>query len=350
MLHNVNAIYYLNEYSKRSNRYLKSYFANKKKIGKKIDRTVVESLNIFENYSSRGKKLRGALTVLGYQIAGGKSFNRILPVSCGIEILHNFLLIHDDIIDKDKIRRGKPTIHRLFSKGRGKHYGISKAIIIGDIGAFLGYELIVSSKFPRDKITKALSKLNEKLLETGYGQILDIEFDYKKHITWRDILKTRIYKTAYYTFVMPLSVGAILGGASEKTVDSIEKYGIPVGIAFQLADDILGVFGDKKKTGKSNESDIRSGKKTFLYAKALELADKKDREFLLKWYGSERIDAKKIARIKKIIKVSGSLGYSQKRARDMTEKGKENIEYITKNSNYQSILSSLADFIVERSM
>jgi geranylgeranyl diphosphate synthase type I len=339
---------FLEDYSKQADKYLKSFFAGKKKIGAKIDRTIVENLRIFEDYTSGGKKLRGALTVLGYQIAGGKNLNAIMPVSCGIELLHNFLLIHDDIIDKDELRRGKPTIHKFYSKGKSEHFGISKAIMVGDIGAFLGYELIVASDFPKARITKTLSKLNEYLLGTGYGQILDIEFDYKDEVSWDDILKVRTYKTAYYTFVMPLAVGAILGGASDKTLRLLEAYGIPVGIAFQLVDDILGVFGDPKKTGKSNESDIRDGKKTFLYAKTLELVEGKERRFLLKWYGSDKLDKEKISRIRKLFKNCGSLDYSRRLAKETVEEGKKYIPKIARTSQIRQTLSTLADFVVNR--
>lgn len=339
---------YLANYSKKADRYLAKFFAKKKKVGAKIDGSIVENLEIFENYTAGGKKLRGALTFLGYQIAGGKDFRAILPVSCGIELLHNFLLIHDDIIDKDDTRRGKPTIHNVYSKEGGEHFGMSKAIIVGDIGAFLGYELIAGSEFPKRRITLALAKLNEYLLGTGYGQILDIEFDYKDEVSWDDILKVRTYKTAYYTFVMPLVIGAILGEAGDKILDLLEKYGIPVGIAFQLADDILGAFGDPRKTGKSNESDIRDGKKTFLYAKALELVKTKDKRFLFKWYGSEKLDREKIVRIREIFTESGSLDYSRELAKKMVERGKKYIPKITKKSQDQDILSTLADFVVYR--
>ena len=340
---------FLKDYSQQAEVFLNRFFDQNKKTGAKIDSRVVEVLEIFQNYCSGGKKLRGALTVLGYQLAGGKNLKAILPVSCGIEFLHNFLLIHDDIIDKDETRRGKPTVHKIFSKNKNEHYGLSMATITGDAGAFLGYQLIVSSEFSKQRTIKALSKLNDYLLKTAYGEILDIEFDFKKKVSWDDILKVRTYKTAYYTIVMPLSVGATLGGAKDKTIKAIENYGVPVGIAFQLADDILGVFGKSDKTGKSNESDIREGKKTLLFVKALELAKDKERQFLLKWYGSDKLDKNKIEKIRQAIKDSGSLDYSRKLAEEMTEKGKKYIPKITGNLQFRETLSSLADFMVYRS-
>ena len=344
----MEATTFLKSYSKKVDAYLKEFFSNKKKFGAQIEFLVFDGIERFENYASGGKKLRGVLTILGYQIAGGTKLRAILPVSCGIELLHNFLLIHDDIIDKDDVRRGKPTIHRIYSRKNGEHFGLSKAIVVGDIGAFLGYELIVNSQFSKEKITKALSKLNNLMLMTMYGQMLDIDFDFKKEVTWKEILKVRTYKTAYYTLVMPLTVGAIFAGASYDTLDAIEAYGVPVGTAFQLTDDILGVFGEAEEIGKSNELDIRKGKKTFLFAKALELANSKDKEFLLRWYGSERLEMKKIEKIREIIKKSGSLDYSREVAVKMVEKGKKYVPKITRNPKMQETLYSLADFIIYR--
>lgn len=344
----MKALPYLINYSKKSDSYLKNYFAKKKRFGKKIDKTTAEGLEVFEDYSKGGKKLRGALTVLGYQIAGGRNQRAILPVSCGIELLHNFLLVHDDIIDRDKKRRGKITIHELFSRKKGNHFGVSKAIVIGDIGAFLGFDLIVNSNFPKDRMLKAISSLNDFLLKTTYGEMLDVDLDLKNKVSWEEILKVRTYKTAYYTLVMPLSIGAILGGAKKTTLNSIEKYGISVGIAFQLIDDVFGVFGNPKLTGKSNESDIKDGKKTFLYAKALELSRNKEKDYLLRWYGANGLTGAKITKIRTIIKNSGAQDYSLLLAKEKIAEGNKYIPGITGNKKQQLTLSSISDFMIER--
>ncbi|KKU12328.1 MAG: Polyprenyl synthetase superfamily [Candidatus Woesebacteria bacterium GW2011_GWA1_45_8] len=339
---------YLKNYSLKAEKFLDLFFENKKALAKKIDPDLASILQVFQNYTKGGKKARGALTVLGYESLGGKKAGAVLPISCGIELFHNFLLIHDDIIDKDAKRRGRPTVHAIYAKARGEHYGNSKAIIVGDVGAFLAYELLLSSDFSKERTLKAVSKLNEFLLKTGYGQLLDIDYDFKKEVTWSDILKVRTYKTAYYTLVMPLTVGAIFAGAEKKKLAAIEKYAVPVGIAFQLADDALGVFGSIKKTGKSNFSDIREGKKTFLYAKALELSKPSEKIFLKRWYGAKDVGSKQASEIKRIIISCGSLDYSQKLATDLVKKGKRNIGQITQIKKYQKILESLADFVVSR--
>jgi len=339
---------YLKSYSQKADKVLDSFFKTKKTLAMKIDPDLANILQVFQDYSKGGKKVRGALTVLGYEACGGENVKAILPVSCGIELFHNFLLIHDDIIDRDSERRGKPTVHAIYAKMRGEHYGSSKAIIIGDVGAFLAYELLLSSDFSKERTLEAVRKLDEFLLKTAYGQLLDIDYDFKKAVTWDDILKVRTYKTAYYTIVMPLTVGAILAGANKGQFSAIEKYGIPLGIAFQLVDDILGVFGSTRKTGKSNLSDIRDGKKTFLYAKALELVGAPEKKFLKRWYGAGDVGEKQTREIKKIIVSSGALDYSQKLAEKLVIKGKRYVPKITMDKKYQKVLESLADFIITR--
>ena len=339
---------YLKDYSNRADDFLKAFFSRKSKEGSNIDLEIGRILSDIEVYSRGGKKLRGALTQLGYQIAGGKDKKAILPVTCGIELIHNFLLIHDDIIDQDNVRRGKPTLHIKYSKAKDKHFGISKAIIVGDLASNLAQELILASKFSGRKLNKALLVLNDMVQKTVYGELLDIEFDHKQKVLWEDIMKVRTYKTAYYTFVMPLTVGAILGGARDSKIKAIEKFGIPVGIAFQLMDDILGVFGDLKKTGKSNDSDITDGKKTFLFVKALELAPVKGKKYLLKWYGSKLLNSKRINNVRQIIKESGSLEFSKNLGEKFANKGKVYIPAMTRDRGFQELLFGFADLVVSR--
>ena len=339
---------YLEDYSKKANQFLDKFFAQKEKEAAKISPVTGELVGAYREYMRGGKMARGALTVLGYRLAGEKDFEAILPVSVAIEIFHSFLLIHDDFIDEDKIRRGKLTIHEQYSQEKGPHFGASMAIVLGDAGAFLGYELIVSSNFSEKRKIQALQALNNFLLKTAYGEILDIKFDFLEKIKWKDVLLVRTYKTAYYTFVMPLSIGAILGGAPKKELTAIANYGFPVGIAFQLRDDILGMFGEKEKTGKSAESDIRQGKKTLLFTKALELARPNEQEYLLRFYGKKNLTSKQILKIKKTIKGLGALTYSQRMAKRLVEKGKKFVPQITDNPESRSTLYKMADYMIER--
>lgn len=344
----MSSLQFLVGYRETSKKFFAKYFREKKKEAKRIDPLALDAIEKLEEYIEGGKKVRGALTVLGYKALGGKKEKDIIPVSAAAEIIHSSLLIHDDFIDHDEVRRGKPTMHRVYAKGKSDHYGASIALIIGDVGLFLGHGLVAGSNFdPKERIN-ALQELDRLLINTGYGQILDVTFDEKEYLKWEEIFKVRKLKTADYTFTLPLKIGAIFAGAKVKSLKAIESYGEPVGIAFQIKDDILGVFGDSKITGKSSESDIKAGKKTFLFAKAKEMASKKDKQFLEKWYGSNDLTKKRIEKIREIIKDSGALDYSVGLARKLIDRGKKNISEITKDESYKKILEDLADFMIQR--
>ena len=339
---------YISGYAQKADVYLKRLFESKKKEAAEIDPVAVRSLDILANYIAGGKRVRGALAVLGYELAGGKDFQKILPVSAAVEILHSSLLIHDDFIDRDELRRGKPTVHRIYAKGRGEHFGAAMAIVVADVGLFLSHQILAESAFKSRKVAQALSEFDRLLVNTGFGELLDIAFDYKRKLTWEDVQKVRLYKTAHYTFVMPMVVGAILGGASRKQLKAISRYGEPVGIAFQIRDDILGVFSDPNVTGKSNESDIREGKKTFLYLKTMELAGKRDKIYLKKWYGSKSLTKRNLREIRDIIEKSRAFELSQSLAADLVKQGKLEIKKITQKRRYQKILGEFADYMILR--
>ena len=348
----MDAKVYLKTFSKKLEKAKAKFFREKIKEAAKIDPVAAEALKNLQNYMTGGKNVRAALVILGYRIAGGKDLKAILPAALAVELMHNSLIIHDDFVDNDTVRRGKPTIHKIYEVGKSEHYGAAMAIIVGDVGIFLANKLLAEANFPKDKVAQAAIAFNKLLLNTGYGELMDIDFDYKKKITWDDVLKVRIYKTAHYTFVMPLIVGATLGGGNVKLLALLKKYGEPVGLAFQLRDDVLGVFGDSGETGKSSESDIVEGKKTLLYLKALELAGALARKFLQKWYGGgrnkARLTARQVSRIKEIIKASGALAYSDRAAADFVAQGKKFIPKVTKNRDLVQILSSLADYMIQR--
>lgn len=338
---------YLSEFSKDFEAFSKKMFSRKVKEALKIDSVATGALRNLENYLVGGKKVRPALTSLGYKIAGGKENKKIMPACFAVELMHNSLLIHDDYVDNDETRRGKPTLHKVYLNKNGEHYAVSMAIITADVGIFWANEILSGSDFAPKVITKAVNLFNHFLLNTGYGELMDIDFDFHPLVSWNDILNVRIYKTAYYTFIMPLTIGAVLGGASDGLLKNLENFGLNVGLAFQLRDDVLGVFGDSGETGKSNESDIREGKKSLLYFKALELTSKSEKDFLKKYYGNVKTKDQ-IEKIRKIIKDSGAFDYSGKLAKDYVEIGKKIIPRITKNGDLQETLSTLVDYMIER--
>lgn len=336
------------QYNKKVEIVADNFFIEECNQVSKIDPMLGEIIEDYRLFLNGGKKLRGCLTKLGYEIFGGTNKNLALETSLIIEIVHTFFLIHDDIMDRDQLRRNNQTMHIKYSQKYGKHFGISKALNSGDIGIFLAYKLLFSLE-SSDKIKNEIAKIiNQVFLEVGLGQTLDITYEKQKKFNEDSVLKVHRYKTADYTISVPLSMGALLAGTDENKLKSIKDFGIPVGIAFQIRDDELGMFSTEEELGKPVDSDLKEGKVTLLIVKALEFASEKDRNFLQYAHGNQKLTKEEVDRVRKIIKTGGALAYSQKTARDFIEEGKKFIPEITNDPAYQKMLTQLADFVVER--
>ena len=278
---------YLTDYSKKADKYLDIFFARKQKEAAKISPLAGQMMKVYREFIC-GKGVRGCLTKFGYECFGGKNEAAIIKASLMVEITHSFLLMHDDIMDKDMVRRGKPTIHvryknlhqKNYHQGEPDHYGVSMAIDLGDSGFALSHLILADSDFSSKIKVRVLRRFNRQILTTAYGQGLDLAYEMLAKLTEADILRIHHFKTANYTITGPLQYGALFAGADEKRVEVFEKYGLPVGIAFQLRDDELGIFSSQKVLGKPIGSDIKENKNTILKIKALELAKPKDRVFL----------------------------------------------------------------------
>ncbi len=344
---------YLKDYAAKAQICLDSFFDEKIKeveeIGQGEGKNIAKDMLFrYKAFSTGGKKLRGALIQLGFELGGGKK-EEVLEASTSIEIIHSFLLMHDDIEDKDSLRRGSPTIHKQYEKILGlPHYGVSMGINMGDLGAYLGMEVLLKSQIADSNKLKAATYLSRMLQRVAYGQALDVTFEQSKHITEKNVLEVHLNKTSIYTIEGPLKIGALLAGAKNNQIKAIEGYGEPVGIAYQLRDDELGLFGDEKTLGKPVGSDIREGKNTILKIKALEKATPSQRKFLTHAYGNKNITKKDVEKVKNLTIQTGSFAYSQKLSQKLVKKGKTYIPKITKNKKLQQILDDGADFVITR--
>ena len=346
---------YLKDYLKKAAPILANFFKEKEKEAAKISPLTAEMMGIYLKFMG-GKNIRGALTKLGYECFGGKDEKAILEASLMVEITHAFLLMHDDIMDQDSLRRGMPTIHtqyenlhqERYSKGNPKHYGICMALDLGDAGFALSHLILADAKFSAEIKERVLRRFNEQILTTAFGQAIDILYEHQDKVAEEDVMKVHHYKTANYTITGPLQYGALFAGASGKEIQKIEKYGLPVGIAFQLRDDELGLFSDEEKLGKPIGSDIRENKNTILHLKSLELAGREDKKFLKYAYGNRNLMADEVRKVQEITMESGALSYSQKLARELVEKGKKFVPQITAHLGPQDTLYRMADFMIER--
>ncbi len=349
----------LKKYKEKVDKKLKAFFDRKLKEVRKTGPTAARMIKDIRNLVlSGGKRARPALMYWGYKGAGGRLEDEIVEASMSIELTHIFLLIHDDIIDRDSFRHGVWTIHERYRKIAKKlnyliepeHFGNSIGIIAGDMAAALGNEIIFNSRFPANQKIAALNKLQYIVKNTVSGEVLDIVLEARGKATEKEILKVHENKTAKYTIEGPLHLGAMLAGGNDEMLESISRYAIPVGIAFQIQDDILGVFGNEKKLGKPVCSDLREGKQTLLLVKALEKAGKADRERIKSYLGKKDLKMAQINDFRRIIIKTGSLDYSKKIASQFVSEGLMALKDMPLGKKSIDFLAAIANYVIKREL
>lgn len=296
-----------------------------------------------------GKRIRAALVTLGYRAGGGQESEDVFSAAIAIELLHNFLLIHDDIIDLSDVRRARPTMHKMFeASSSDQHFCQSMAILVGDLSCVMATEALTLVELPAERIVRAFQKLYRIGRDTVIGQGLDITLPSEQEVSEKAVTQIYLLKTAKYTIEGPLHVGLILAGADEKSLEEISKYAIPVGTAFQIQDDILGVFGSEEELGKSVTSDIKEGKQTVLTVAARRLGSKIQQKRLKLLLGNPGVSPADIEEVREIMRLSGALDYARTYAKTLAENGKAELEKLPINMETKRILEGLADYIVER--
>ena len=232
-----------------------------------------------------GKRLRPAFAYWGWRaVAGTEPGPEVLKLFSALELLHACALVHDDVIDASATRRGLPTVHRIFSErhrsnnwqGSPEQFGLSSAILLGDLALVWADDIIASAAIDADahrRVQRVWAAIRTEVLG---GQYLDIVAESSGAETVASALTVNIYKTASYTISRPLQLGAAAAADCPEILEAFHELGTGLGVAFQLRDDVLGVFGDPAVTGKPSGDDLRSGKRTVLLAEAIELAEKHD--------------------------------------------------------------------------
>ena len=336
---------------------LKEFEVELKKINKtfieKDNPIVIDAINKFINMNGDGKFLRGCLIDLGYKLNKNDDYAKTLSIA--YETFETSILIHDDIIDNAHLRRNKETIHETY-KNEFKKYNVendntnnSLALCIGDLGFFYTTELI-TKKYKNDKnLAKLLSYYNNIVIKTIKGEIIDvalpfIEKNYKKHkIHEEDIMEIYKLKTSWYTIVGPFVLGMILGNSKVKDMEIFEKVLEPLGIAFQIKDDILGIYSSKEILGKSVYSDIEEFKQTILYSyikiKRNDLLDE-----LLKYYGRS-INEEESKKVQQLFEESGALEYATNKMNGMFNEAYSNIKSMDIKEYIKNILLGLILFL-----
>ena len=234
-----------------------------------------------------GKRVRPQLAMIACGIFGGNE-QEVAPAAMALEVFHNFTLLHDDVMDKAEVRRGRPTVHIQWNE--------NTAILSGDQMMIEAYKLL--AEVPADKLHKVLRLFNKMATEICEGQQYDVDFESQEHVTIEEYLKMIRLKTSVL-LATALQIGSYLAGANEAQQEALYQFGINVGLAFQIQDDILDVWGDPQTFGKAVGGDISCNKKTYVYLTAQQLADAELAEELHQWYGSVLDDnTDKIAAVK----------------------------------------------------
>jgi geranylgeranyl diphosphate synthase, type I len=277
-----------------------------------------------------GKRFRAILVLAGFHIATGRDPRPALPAAAALEHFQSWMLIHDDIIDHSEERRGGPTVHREMAtlhraaggEGSSEDYGVGIGITLGDLEEPATVDAILRAKASPGARLAALAEYVRMTRLTAYGQLLDIRNGTlaPSDVTERDVLDVHRLKSAVYTVVSPMRIGAVLGGGAGALLDDLEAVGTDLGIAFQLRDDVLGAGIDADESGKSS-NDLVEGKRTLLVVQAWKQGSAQDRARLTRVLGNPNATPEDVARARDVLRSTGSLAYSEARIVSLTGRG-----------------------------
>ncbi len=289
-----------------------------------------------------GKRVRPALALLSSRLVGG-SEEDALPAAAALELIHVFTLIHDDIMDRDDYRRGVPTVHRV--------WGEPMAITAGDLlfaKAFESASRLLERGIEPGRVVEAMRVLAKAASTVAEGQALDMMFEERWDVTVDEYMDM-IYRKTGALIEASAWVGGLSGGASPEEVEALGEYGWRVGVAFQIRDDILGIYGSGEKLGKPVYSDLREGKKTLLIIYAMQHLDDEGREFLKRVVGNPNASQEEYRRAAELIREAGALDHAMERAKKLVDEAKKSLSRVdARDEEAKEILVELADFIVRR--
>jgi len=270
--------------------------------------------DISKLYSAGGKRFRSYMTLLTFETFSDKPIESILPAAAAQELLHVAMLIHDDIIDRDDIRYGVKNVAREYldhyeeiieNTEDRRHYAESAAILAGDLLISEAFVLVTETDAQPAVVLAAQRLLSKAMFQVIGGELLDTEAAFRG-IDSADPLVIAEQKTASYSFVSPFLMGATLAGAAPEQLETLQRFGEQLGIAYQLRDDIIGIFGDEGITGKSTDGDIREGKRTFLIEEFYKLSDETQRVTFDALFGRHDLNDDAIAVVKNLLIESGA--------------------------------------------
>lgn len=338
----------LGQFLDREGTYLNSISADLSPVSESLSSFLLDS----------GKRLRPLFAYAGITAAGGlleKSSTRAITA---LELLQACALIHDDLMDGSDVRRGKPSIHRHFESihlhdqldGFAPQYGLSAAVLLGDLALVWSDQMLNSAGLSAEQYSRITPLYNEMRVELMAGQFLDIHEQTQRKTSTERSMKIARYKSGKYTIERPLHIGAALSqNPTEQVYAALSAYGLPLGEAFQLRDDLLGVFGDPAITGKPAGDDLREGKRTVLIAMTHERQSVSQEETCKELFGSPNLDSQGVATLQEIIESTGARAQLESMIDELTTASLAAAESSLFTNDGKALLVELANIATKRS-
>ena len=305
-----------------------------------------------------GKRLRPLFAYAGFAAAGGSLEKPVVRAMAALELLQACALIHDDLMDGSDTRRGKPSIHRHFETihvqdeldGFAPQYGLSAAVLLGDLALVWSDQMLNSAGLTTEQFARVFPYYNEMRVELMAGQFLDIHEQTQKTTSVDRSMKIARYKSGKYTIERPLHLGAAMSSTSSPQLfAALSAYGLPLGEAFQLRDDLLGVFGDPSVTGKPAGDDLREGKRTVLIAMTNDRQSEAQREIARKHFGKPDLDAQGVELLREIIESTGARAELEATIERLTDQALTAAQSAVFTEDGNAMLAELANVATKRS-
>ncbi len=313
----------------------------------KINDYIMHSLDAIENKrlnaamahypQAGGKRLRPLLATISCEAVGGR-WNAALPFGAALELVHNFTLVHDDIMDNDETRRGIKTVHA--------QYGVPEAILAGDALFARAFELIPDCDTHDDRLVTLVDIAAKAVRLLAEGQQMDMDFEGRKAVKDNEYMKMIELKTAVL-YSAAAQGGAVVGEATDQEEDALKEYGRLVGLGFQIWDDILDLTSDQKTFGKPVLNDIRNGKKTLIVISALEDLHDTEREVLFKALGHKNATPEQLVAARDVLDRAGAIDHATDVANGLIKEAKDKLS-VLKDSKHKKCLEAFADYTVTR--
>ncbi len=303
-----------------------------------------------------GKRLRPAFCYWGWRGAGGPDTDEIVTAASCLELLHACALIHDDVMDGSDTRRGRPAVHRRFATlhrgeqwlGDAEAFGRSAAILLGDLCLIWADQMFNTSGLDDRALRRATATYDAMRGELMAGQYLDLLEQVRGGRDVERALRVARYKSAKYTIERPLHLGGVLAGARQETLDAYTAYGLPLGEAFQLRDDVLGVYGNPAQTGKPAGDDLREGKRTVLVATAVRRATPGQAALVRRLLGDPHLDDAGVAALREVIAETGALDHVERLVEQRTTEAVAALRGAAVEDEARDVLLTLAEAATKR--